>query len=281
MPTSISCSFCGNDVPPPSQHCPHCGQLGNFWNVIAANEPEERAALDRRYQAGRRDATTRGADAALQAFELALGDSKTVIARSESEVLRLAASTRQLYGTYYQMIEAELRLPDGDEWDALREPADTILFPHYKKQVRFGALSLDGVGLTRYGSCSMVLREGMIAHRASMFEENSTVFVERHGIGKSRTAKGYRSTWADRARLCVAKLHRKIDSTTTPDKYSRILLSAGGKPEDDEFVEVHIWGPFSVLTMERVVVIAPHASKRATIIRAIKSKLAKHNVQVN
>jgi len=237
--------------------------------------------LDRRYQAAKREAIARNVERPLQEFENAVVVTKAVIARSESEVLRLAGSTRQLYATYYQMIEAQLRLPDGDEWDALREPADTVLFPHYKNQVRFGALSLDGIGLPRYGSCSMVLREGMIAHRASLFEENSTVFVERHGLRKSRTAKGFRSTWGDRTRLLVAKLHGKIDSATTPDKYSRILLNAGATPEAEEFVEVHIWGPISVLTMERVVVISPKAAKRATIIRAIKSKLAKHNVKVN
>jgi len=281
MPLSEKCSSCGNEVPQPSQHCPHCGQPGRFWNVLAADKPDERAALDRRYQAARKDATARSADGPLQDFENALAGSQAVIARSENDVLRLASSARQLYATYYQMIDAGLQLPDGDEWDALREPADTVLFPHYKKQVRFGALSLDGVGLTRYGSCSIVLREEMIAHRTSMFEENSTLFVERHGIRKSRTAKGYRSIWADRAKLCVAKLQGKIDSATTPDKYSQILLRPGGEPEGDEFVEVHIWGPMSVLTMKRVVVIAPHGSKRATIIRAIKSKLAKHNVQVN
>jgi len=248
---------------------------------VAAEEADERAALDRRYVAAKKDAITRNVEGPLQEFENAMAGSTAGIARYHNEVLRLASSTRQLYVTYYQMVEAGLRLPDGDEWDALREPADTLLFPHYKKQVRFGALSLDGVGLANFGDCSIVLRQEMIAHRASVFEENSTLFVDRHGMKKSRKARGYRSTWDDRPRLCVAKLHAKIDSTTTPDKYSRILLSAGVNPEDDEFVEVHIWGPFSVLTMERVIIMAPQVSKRATIIRAIKSKLAKHNVQVN
>jgi hypothetical protein len=283
MPLSVICSFCGNEVPQPSQHCPHCGQPGNFWNVIAANEPEERGALDRRYRAARKDATTRKADVALQEFENALAGSKAVIGRSESEILRLATSTRQLYGTYYQLIEAGLRLPDGDEWDVLRELADTVLFPHYKREMRFGALSLDGVGLPNYGPCSIVLRDEMISHRTSVFEENSALFMERRKIKISREPKlpkGHRATWGERARLCVAKLHGKIDSTTGPDKYSGILLTAGATSEDDDSVEVHIFGPMTVLTMERVIVMAK-ASRRATITRTIKSKLAKHKVQVN
>src|SRR2546425_1060323 len=149
---------------------------------------------------------------------------------------------------------------------------------------RCGALSLDGHGLPNYGECSIVLREEMIADRTSVFEENSALFVERHNIKISRKPnlpKGYRATWAERAKLGVAKLYGRIDSTTTPDKYSRILLRAGATSESDDFIEVHIFGPMTVLTMEQVIVIAPQASRRATITRAIKSKLAKHNVQVN
>jgi len=284
MPISVTCSSCGNEVSPPSQHCPHCGQSVGYWNVIAADEPDERAALDRRYQSARVDALARKSDKVLQEFENALAGSKAVITRYQSEVLRLATSTRQLYGPYYQMIQAGLRLPDGDEWDVLRQLADTLLFPDYKEEIRFGALSLDGGGLPNYGDCSIVLRDVMIADRASVFEENSALFVERHHIKISRKPnmpKGHRATWPERAKLCIAKLHAKIDAATTPDKYSRILLTPGATSEDDEFVEVHIFGPMTVLTMERVIVISPKASKRATITRAIKSKLAKHGVKVN
>ena len=284
MASSINCSFCHNEVPAPSQACPHCGRPGNFWNVIAANEPEERETLDRRYQAARRDASDRNVEAALDAFENAVADSKAAISRYYSEVLRLVSSTRQLYGTYYQLREANLRLPDGSDWDIVRELADSVLFPNYKDQIRFGALTLDRRGLSNYGDCSIVLREKMIADRTSVFEENSARFVERHAIRISRKSKvpqGHRATWSQRARLGVAKLHSKIDSTTTRDKYSDILLKTGATSADDDFIEVHVFGPITVLTMERVIVMAPQAFRRATIIRAIKSKLAKQDVQVN
>jgi len=48
------CSSCGNEVPRPSQLCPHCGQGGRFWNVLDANKPDERAALTRRYDKGKK-----------------------------------------------------------------------------------------------------------------------------------------------------------------------------------------------------------------------------------
>jgi hypothetical protein len=118
----------------------------------------------------------------------------------------------------------------------------------------------------------------MISHRASVFEENSARFVERHG---TRIPKGYRATWDDRTKLGVAKLSWKIDSATGSDKYSGILLKQGATSEDDEFVEVHIWGPMTVLTMEQVIVTAPKRNQRATILKAIQFKLAKHGVRAS
>ncbi len=284
MPISVSCPECSNEIPQPAERCPHCGRPGIFWNVITANDAAERATLERRYQAAKSDAASRNADAPLQDFENAIADSTAVIARSESEVLRLASNSRQLYGTYYQLIDAGIRLPDGDEWAVLRELADTVLFPGYKKDMRFAALTLDGSGLSNYGSCLIVFRSAMISHRASVFEENSALFVERHGIKISRKPnlpKGHCATWDERAKLVVAKLSPKIDSATRSDEYSGLLLKQGATSEDDEFIEVHIWGPMTVLTMERVIVTDPNPRHRATIVKAIKAKLAKHNVQAS
>jgi hypothetical protein len=278
MPASITCPECGNEIPQPASCCPHCGMPGIFWNVIVANEVAEQEALERRYQAAKRDAESRKADSSLQLFENALAGSRAVIARSEHDVLRLTTNTRQLYSTYYQQIEAEIRLPDGNQWDALREIADTVLFPQYKKDIRFGALSLDGIGVMNYGACSIILRDGMISHRSSVFEDNSALFVERQG---TKIPKGYRATWYNRAKLSVAKLSRRIDSATASDKYSGLLLRQGATLEDDEFVEVHVWGPMTVLTIEKVIVTASKPHQRATIRKAIAFKLAKHNVQVS
>src|SRR5215218_8330981 len=117
---SIPCPDCGHDIQQPAERCPHCGRPGYFWNIIEAKEAAERAALERRYQAAKSEAAARHASLPLQEFEKAIADSKAVIARSESEVHRLASSSKQLYSTYYQLIEAGLRLPEGDQWDVLR-----------------------------------------------------------------------------------------------------------------------------------------------------------------
>ena len=280
MPDSISCPDCTNEIPQPKTICPHCGQRGIFWNVIKADKDDERAALQVRYDIAKSDALARGADAAVKNFETAVAGSKAVLARSVEDVQQLANSTQQPYATYYQLIEAGLKLPDNDEWNRARELTDTVLFPHFKEQIRFAALSLDGVGLSTFGDCSIELREEMIAHRASVFDENSVLFMERHGVKVSRTPnvpKGFRAIWGERDKLCVAKLARRIDSTTAPNQYSKLLLAQGASPETHEFVEVHIFGPMTVLTMAKVKVTPPKVGPRA---RALACKLKSHGVVV-
>jgi hypothetical protein len=123
----------------------------------------------------------------------------------------------------------------------------------------------------------------MIAHRASVLDENSVLFMERHGVRVSRkpgVPKGYRATWSERAKLSAAKLAQRIDSATAPNRYSTLLLTQGASPEAHEFVEVHIFGPMTALTMAKVKVTNPKPGPRATIVRALKSKLARHGVSV-
>ncbi|HEY0763146.1 MAG TPA: hypothetical protein VGD61_12315 [Pyrinomonadaceae bacterium] len=282
MPASIPCVSCNNDIPQPAERCPHCARPGIFWNVIAAEDGNERGELLNRYNTAKTDALQRGADKVLVGFERAVTTSVAVIARSESEVLRLATTTKQLYATYYEQLESNIRLPDGDEWDVVREVTDTVLFPKFKKEMRFGALSIDGVGVRNYGPCSMALRNEMISHRASVFEENSVLFMKHKKIEVSNPVlpKGFRAAWSDRAMLSVAKLATAIDPNLLPGQYSKRLLKQGASSADDDFIEVHIWGPISVLTMEKVTVTAPSSGPRETILKAVTSKLLKHNVTV-
>ena len=283
MPGSIPCPDCKNEIPQPATCCPHCGRPGIFWNVIDANDDGERAELQNRYSVAKTEALARGADRVVDDFENAIVSSMAVIARSDVDVHRLANSPKQLYGTYYQQLDAGLRLPDGDEWDVAREITDSLLFPKYKEQMRFAALSLDGIGLSNYGLCSVTLRDDLIAHRTSVLEENSVLFMERHEVKVSRKPdipKGFKGVWTERNKLCVAKLAGRIDSATTPNQYSSLLLKQGVSPREDEFVEVHIFGPITVLTMSNVAVTIPEPGPRRTIVKALKSKLAKHGVSI-
>ena len=122
----------------------------------------------------------------------------------------------------------------------------------------------------------------MIAHRASVFEKNSVLWIQDIKFGDAHDLpKGYRATWNNRGKICVAKLASKIDEATGSDEYSTLLMRQGASTEDDDFVEVHIWGSMTIRTFERVT-FNPRSKKAVRIItgRANRERLAKFGVAV-
>ncbi len=89
---------------------------------------------------------------------------------------------------------------------------------------------------------------------------------------------GYRATWEERSKLCVAKLGDKIDSHTSASDFPKLLLRQGPTPEEDEFVEVHVGGPVTVRTLDRVIM--KPGTRRSTTGKALRAKLEKFGVKV-
>lgn len=171
-------------------------------------------------------------------------------------------------------------MPDDDQWDALRRGTDEALFPGQKEKIRFAALTLDVVGVLNYGACQMTLRTPMIAHRASVFEENTAVFMEKNEIKLKDApiaAIGYRAPWADRTKICVAKLADEITPATTPGMSPSVLVHQGATSADDRFVEVHVWGPMTMRSFEHVVFLRSKDRKRLhkSDEKALNAQLAK------
>lgn len=283
MSQTRTCPECGNTFIISEERCPHCGRPALYPNVYAAGADDEVKALNERYEKAKRDAGARSAGAAVGNFEKAVAGGRAVIARPDAEMQRLVTSDHQLYATYYQLIDSGIRLPDGEKWDVLRSVADDALFAGFKEQIRFAALSLDGMGLANYGDCFMVLRTDMIAHRASLLEENSVLFMEHHDVKMKdahKLPRGYRAAWEDRAKLCVAKLAANIDASTPPGAYSALLLRQGSTSEDDDFVEVHIWGPMTIRTVEEVIPNPRLKRPPRAVNKANKERLRKFGVAV-
>jgi hypothetical protein len=270
------CDYCGNPVALSATSCPHCGRPSLFPNVRAASAEVERAALSSRYRAAIDRAAARGCGEVVRAFETAARASKAVIARSLEETERLASSDNQLYSTYYKLIEAEVRLPSGDKWDKLRRLADAALFPLNERHIRFAALTLDEKGAS-YGESFLVLREDMIAHRASVFEDNSAIYLDKRGYD---VPPGLRAPWEERAMLCVAKLAGQLQADTPPAHFAGVLLRQGATSEGDTFIEVHIWGSMTRRTLDEVV-IAPHSRSlrpRKGRLKALRDRLTQAGV---
>jgi hypothetical protein len=134
----------------------------------------------------------------------------------------------------------------------------------YAKKIHYAALSLNHSGLSSYGECTLILKENSMKWRATVLEENSFVFRQRHQqsiIGKvgelpEGIPKGYRAVWSERHLLAVAKLAPKLNGVAV--NLADCLLKSEGNCHTDEFMEVHIYGGVSHQTIAKI--IAPQTS---------------------
>jgi hypothetical protein len=227
-------------------------------------------------------AGSQGASAVAVAFEEAVKHSQAVIARPIREIERLAVSDNEIYVTYYQLLSAGLRAPEGEKWGVLRAVADSAMFPGYKEHIRFGALTLNGNGLPSYGECFLVLEDRMIAHRATVFHENSVLFMARQRIqiGEAdRLPPGFRAAWSERHRLCVAKLAPTLGTSATTGDFQALLLREGRTTAEDDCVEVHVWGPLTLRSCSLIRVVPRRRNAAAqAILRAVAERCAKVGV---
>lgn len=270
------CSHCNNLILPYEDRCHHCALPGLFPNVRAANEKEEKEALQKRYEDAVKDSTLRDCNKELKAFEASLIKSEAVIARSNLESVRLATEDNELYASYYELFDAKVRIPKGDIWDVFRQVADAAVFPSYAKDIRFAVLSLNEKGSSNYGENFWVLDEKMISHRTTVFTENTTLFMDTHSIKMDevdKLPKGHRAVWDERAKLCVAKLNCKLSKGMNLASFQKILLEEGKTSATDSFIEVHVWGPISIRTIKKMIMRKPKGRVNKLFAKATLEKL--------
>jgi hypothetical protein len=235
------------------EKCTTCGYNAGAPNVRTAMREEERQALETRYSEARQQATVSGSLGILDDFESALQTSAAVINAAPQFIFPFLANGSTLYSTYNLSVNGEVRSTASPDDDRHRVGVEGILFGSYGKQIRYAALSLDGSGLTSYGSFAMRLRDVAIRRRASLLEENSYDFVENQGLRpRSKIPSGFRSAWEERHKLAVAKLGGSLLPTTIAGEYQDLLLSSNGNRAEDRFLEVHIFGPFDANSVESV-----------------------------
>lgn len=280
--TTMLCPECTQPMRDSMERCPHCFRPCLYPNVNAARRTDEVQALDSRYQKACEEAIAKKCEPNLRAYESAVSSSQAVINRSFSELQRLSYSEDEVYATFYQRIDSGLRLAGGDKWDRLRSIADTILFGEQnKRHVRFASLTVNDVGLPHYGECSLLLREEMISHRATVFEENSVMFLHRHTVHAGDDYKiplGYRALWAERSRIAVAKIANPENLRLS--SFEHQLLHPGPDERKDVFIEVHIWGSLTIRSIRKAKIpcwkkIAPSDSE----LQAVREKLTFYGVE--
>jgi hypothetical protein len=246
-----------------------------------ADTAEEVAALEKRYREAEAELRARGCLEIGQAFEAASTQAKAGIGRAMSEVLVLAGSPTSLYASFYMQIAAGTRMPDGNEFDLRRESIDSRFFPSFHKEIVFGALTLDGRGVEYYGGVTMILRDDAIAERATVFHENTFLFVDKRGIKYSDPfPPGYRADWKNRGMLALAKLHAALDGKTQAKDFPGILLRQKTTTSGDDFVEVHIFQGFSRGAIEKIICTKPRNKFDTHELKVLREKAAKAGIAV-
>ena len=271
----MNCPNCSFELPTYVKECPVCYTDVGCPNVRASKAKEEIDALNQRFDDARISTKARNCENLLLDFGTAVLQSKAVISRSIGYVKELISSDNKLYNTFYQQIQSGSRLPEDNRWDRGRPAVDGTLFPYYGEKIIFAALSLNNFGLKSYGDYSIVLKEETIINRATVFEENSFIFCqERHKIVVGNPIPlGYRTTWTQRNILAMAKLHSKFDPSTTPDAFPTILMTQDQNSKEEDFIEVHIYGPIHSKSIERIVGSKPKKREDQVIWRSLKKSL--------
>ena len=62
------------------------------------------------------------------------------------------------------------------------------------------------------------------------------------------------------------------------ETYAEILVVNASKGENDEFIEVHIWGPISIRTIENITVKKPIKRTQKLFVNDLKNKLKRYGV---
>ena len=248
-----ACTECGAEIPRHVDRCVGCGCDVGFPNVRMASRTPEIEALVRRYQKAKRNAAQRGIEQRVNELEATLETSEAVMCKPWGILNTLLLRDSRLLQTFHQEVAGEGRLPESNEFDSARAGVDATFFPYYHEAIRFAALSIDGCGSTAYGGGCLVLKTMSIAARATVFEENTLTFVKRrkHPAGYP-PPPGLTATWTSRAKLGIAKLAPRVDKDTSVTDFASLVLTQKGGTGDDDFLEVHIYGPIHRSAVARV-----------------------------
>jgi hypothetical protein len=266
----MKCITCNVSIPFHARYCPVCQDDIGYPNVRAAQTIEEKSALQKRFDEAQRFSELNNYSDVLDNFGKAVLQSKAVIARNISVLWRLVSSDNELYASFYQQVNAELRIPEDNQWDKARQAIDAMLFPLYNEHIIFAALSLNNQGPIDYGSYSIILKEETIKNRATVFEENSILFCRKNKIMVGDSLPyGFRVVWAERNKLASAKLYPKLNETIKEEIFPTIILSQ----DDNDFIEVHIFGPIHRRAIERVIGPKPKNKEDQILFRSIEHKL--------
>ena len=250
---SQKCGNCDSEVPPSGTRCPVCQEPVGYPNVRAALLEDEREALAHRVKAAQDSAVARRVVPDLQRFEAEVSQSKAVMSRTLGALSSWVNNESPLFQSFHQQLKHLGRTPSFSVYDQQRASAESTINPFNFQDINFCALTINELGMDRYGPYSVLLSENMIKHRSSVFEENPFIFNDRHNVvSGTNPPKGYRAVWSNRHNLAVAKLFPEINAGMTSAEFASILIKQIGDGAKNDYIEVHVHGPIHRHSISKV-----------------------------
>ena len=277
----MHCPNCNEIVPDAQRYCLACGKDAGFPNVRLAQRQQEVTELDARVNMASASATAAGYDTVMDDFGQSVSNSRAIIAKPLRLLQDLIETEHRTYSSYHKQLSAGTRVASNDIFDRTRAQFENALFPNFYQDMCFAALTLDDSWVHWFGEYAMILKEPMIAHRTTVFEENPFHFVRRLKLSLTATMPpGYRAVWDRRHDIAKAKLYSKLTSHTTQQDYPAILMNNANGSEEADYIEVHIYGPFTRAAIDNIVGPKPRSHEDRIIWRKFKMDAKKIGITV-
>ncbi len=261
------CPNCESLITVAAIRCEVCEEPVGFPNVRLAEK--ESATLQSKYEDSLASIDAREIRPIIDIFEDSLQSARVVVAKSLDSFIATLNSGNQLITTFYNQVASNARLAENNDWDPYRPAIESVCHPLYYTEIQYAALSLDGYGASKYGGVHITLKQGAIEKRTSFFIENPFDLISKIRLPHLEPLPaGYRSTWSDKSKLAVCKLHSKFEAKTTSDDFPKILLDW----DKDDFIEANIYGRMHRGSFESITYFGLEGSSEALL----KANMNKH-----
>lgn len=281
------CPECKLEYPTDAKRCTTCGRPApskGFPNVLLAQKTKEKEELNRLYDEAIKDSTSAGSIARVREFEKRVQtDARLITACRFKKFFDIGDQEQGIFPTFQQLHHAELVFAGDDPNNNVRQIAEEATLPGCSRRITFAVLAIDEVGLSHYGNYSLIWQLEMVVHRTTLFIANCLTWRQENGMTLDSAAPpGNRATWEERHRLAVIKCAPQITSRTKPSSFPRILVRNRSKKDlYDVFIEGHIWGFLTRMSLMKVICTSPETSQAKRLMAAeIADELRKHGIDV-
>jgi hypothetical protein len=211
-------------------------------------------ALEKRYELARENSHRRGTQEEFALLVAAVNaNSHVVVAMPTLSARTFLLDANALYANYEALVGGGIRTPATLENDIDRCVAAGKLFASFASNIRYGVLSINGVGLRNYGAVYLTLRDVAVEQRVSFLHENSYLFLKSlNAAFGGAVPQGFRSVWKNRTHLVAAKLESLLTKGSKIADWAGLLVMQGKQRSGDQCIEAHIFDSFSADAVEAI-----------------------------